>query len=653
VRDAKGVLDSTGVVEFGSFQLNSTERRLARDGEEVALTPRAFDVLVVLVSHAGQLVKRDQLLSNVWREAFVEEANLNYTVSLLRKALGDSPDVPTYIETISKHGYRFIAPVRAVEHTSPVSPSSQAFGVGVQPEPADDVALASSPDHGWQRPDLLIGAAVIALVAAVVGGQSPALRERLADGLKGSSAPPIRSVAVLPLTDLSGAANEEWFADGMTDALITELSRVSGLRIIARNSTMPYRKTEKSLSVLAGELHVDGILAGTVLREGDRVRIAVQLYHAPTDAILLSVSYQKELRSILALHAEIALDVTRRIRVRVAPDEESRLTRARPVERETYEALLRARAKAATFTLKGLEAAMEEYHLALARSPNDATALAELARTTWVHASFFEQAATSATLAEARASAMALAERAVRLDDTLAAAHATLGWFRFWTLDWAAAERAFLRAIDLDASNPYARHGYAFYLTTMARFEEAIVQMRYARELDPRSPLFAIAAHWPFYCARRYDDAASELSEARVMEPHNPTVLLFLGNVRSLQGRHDEALAELKHAGGLGAAGSMRLLAFLAAAHARAGRIRDAEATLAELRSRGRDQSANPMWVARAHAAAGQGDEALAWLEQAYETLVMDLTTIQDPVWDGVRAHPRFVVVLKKMGLPQ
>jgi eukaryotic-like serine/threonine-protein kinase len=500
----------------------------------------------------------------------------------------------------------------------------------------------------------LWGAAVIVLIVAGLSSRSPAIRGWWS-GLRGSPPPRITAVAVLPLANVSGGSEQDWFTDGMTDALITELASISGLRVISRNSTMPYRTTEKTMAALATELGVDGVVTGSVVRDGDRVRIAVRLIHAPTGTVVLSASYQRELRSVLALQAEIALDVARRARVQVAADEEARLMSARPVDRGTYEAILRGRASVASLTVEGSAAAIGEYKRALALSPDDPLALAELAHVSWTYATFFGQASSPAAVASARAQSIAMAERAVRIDDTLAAAHATLGLLRFATLDWAASEREFLRAIDLDPSNADARSGYANYLTTMGRFDEAIVQMRHARALDPRSASRAAAAHWPFYCAHRFDEAASELTDARALQPRNYTVLLLLGNVRSFQGRHGEALAELRSAERLGAAGGavrnrMRFLALLAGAHARAGRRQEAEAALADLRSLGR-QGGNPMWVARGHAAAGHTEEAVEWLERAYE-LVIEVSVIRDPVWDSVRDHPRFRGVMKKMGLP-
>jgi tetratricopeptide (TPR) repeat protein len=377
------------------------------------------------------------------------------------------------------------------------------------------------------------------------------------------------------------------------------------------------------------------------------VRIAVKLSHGPTEELLWSEGYQREFRDVLALHGEIALAVAQRTNVPLTPSEAASLARARPVERRSYEALLRGRSAFARFTLEGVAAAIGSYERALELNGDDAAVTTHLARANIVHLTYFDQERSFSDRGAVWRRSIALAERAVRLDETLAQAHATLGWFRFWSLDWAAAERAFRRAIELDASNAEARHGHAYYLTTMGKFDEAITEMQQARQLDPFSPFIATAAHWPFYCAGRFEEAASELADARALEPQNATVFMFLGNIRSLQGRHADALRELQTAAQQGAAGSPQYLAYLAGAHARAGRMEEALAVLAKLTAREKRSYVDPIWLSMAHSAIGNREEAIDWLERAYAGVMTGwLTTIRDPVWDDVRGHPRFRALL-------
>jgi len=621
-----------------------------RDRQLVPLSPKSFDVLVTLVRRAGHLVPREELMAQVWRGTFVEEANLNYTISLLRKALSDAADEPRYIQTVSKQGYRFIATVDRISN----SPAPNEGWVATTVPEADLRTAAdwsTSTRQGGLR--LTLGAAVIAMLLVALGSGLYIASGRLKPSIRTDAPQDVRSVAVLPLANVSANLNDEWFSDGMTDAIIGELSRINQLRVISRMSTMRYKETRKNLPEIARELKVDGIVSGTVMREGSLVRISVQLYHGPTEALLWGQTYQRELRSVLALHSEVALALARHIRVRLTTVEQASLQRPRTTDVEAYEAFLKGRYQRAKLTPEGVAASIDIFQTALAKKEDYAPVIAELALAYWIQASFLTQSPSNQALQTTRTKALSLALRAVQLDDTSAEAHATLGWFRFWSLDWASAERSFQRAIDLDASNVNARHGYAFYFTSMGRFDEAIVQIRQARELDPASPTIAIAAHWPYYCAHRFEEAASELAEARAMEPSNATVLTFLGNVRSMQGRHAEALVHLQAAAELGGGTSPRFLAILTGAYARAGKVREAQKTLTQIITHANRGYVSPMWLARAHAAAGRGDDALTWLERAYEAdpVVDDLTTIRDPVWDGVRTQARFKAVLSKMGV--
>jgi TolB-like protein/DNA-binding winged helix-turn-helix (wHTH) protein/tetratricopeptide (TPR) repeat protein len=634
------------------FELDLRSGELRKGPTRLKVPDQSIEILRALLEQPGELVTREQLRDRLWpADTFVDfEHGLNAAVRRLREALGDSADTPRFIETLPRRGYRFVGAIEL----APGAGTSPASSDKTPPPPPAQSAFPTRLRTAGRR--LAIGAGITGVVAAALAMGLPTTVSRLRQYLPLTRVPPqIESVAVLPLANLSGNSDVEWFTDGMTDALIGELSRIGRLKVISRTSTMRYRGTQQTLPEIARELKVDGIVTGTVLREGGQVRISVHLYHGPTEDHLWGHTFKRELRSILALHSEVALTVARQLKVRLTPSEQASFSRARPIDPETYEAFLKGRFHGAKLTADGMSAAIDNYQRALSRSPDYAAAAADLALAYWIQGWYLEQLTSSDALLARRTTALALAERAVRLDDTSAQAHATLGWFRFWSLDWAAAERAFLKALDLDASNANARHGYAFYLTTMGRLEEAIVQMRQARELDPASPTIAAAAHWVFYCARRYEEAASELAEARTLQPQNSTVLTLLGNIRSLQGRHREALNYLQMAADLGVARSPRVLAILTGVHARAGQADEALKVLSEMTTRARRAYMSPMWLARAHAAAGRSDEALTWLERAYEgsPLSDELTTIGDPVWDSLRDRPRFQVVLRKMGIQQ
>lgn len=500
---------------------------------------------------------------------------------------------------------------------------------------------------------LAVLAAVLAILLAVAMGFW--WRQGGPGESQGSADSPmsIRSIAVLPMQNVSPQRDFDWFTDGMTEALITELSRIRGLRVVSRTSIMRYKKTTTPMPAIARELRVDGIVAGSVLRDGDQVRISAGFYHGPTETLLWNRTLQRPFRSILALHAEIALEVARRARVEVTSSQNDRLTRMMDVNPGAYQELLRARHRFTELTRDGVQAAIGHCEEALRLQPDNAAAAAGLALAQWVAASFFGLTPASEREVVWRL-ALSRAEQAVGMDDTLAEAHATLGWFRFWNLDWAGAERAFLRALDLDASNVNARHGYAYYLTTMGRLDEAVVQMREARELDPFSQLIAIAAHWPYYCARRYDEAADELAAAQAIGDKNPSIHLFLAKVRSLQGRLDDARAELERAARLGMRQSPEWLAVHAGVLAREGASEPAAQAAMELVAMVKRGEAEPVWAAQALVEIGRTDGAIGWLERAYERAAdkSGLTTVRDPVWDRVGGETRFRRLLARMGVP-
>jgi DNA-binding winged helix-turn-helix (wHTH) protein/TolB-like protein/Tfp pilus assembly protein PilF len=610
--------------EFGSFRLEVRERRLLSPGGEIPLTPKAFDVLLALVSRHPHLVTRETLMGDVWRESFVEEGNLSYTISLLRKAIGDDADAPAYIQTVAKRGYRFIATVRQTSSAPPQAPPPRAL-----------LSRGALPTFG------VVALCLVAVTLSLQLGP-----------LSAPSLPHIRSIAVLPFNNLGGHTEDDWIADGLTHVLIEEVSREPELRVISPVSAMRFKRTTQPLSEIADELGVEGIVVGSVLRLEERIRIGLQIYHARPERQIFANSYEGDVSSLRALYTQVALDITRRAGRQARNSGARSDERTNAVDASAYESFLKGRVAATSLNRDGLTAAIDHFQRALDWQPEYPAAMTELAFAEWLRASFLSEAGSLESLQHMRLRALELAERAAVLEDTLADAHATLGWFHFWSLDWAAAERAFVKALGLDPGNVRARHGYAFYLTAMARYDEALVHMQHARSLDPRNPTIAIAAHWPFFCARRYEAAASALVEARTLAPKNALIYVYLGTVRSFQDRHEEALADLNMAARLGAQETARLLTALAGAYARANQPQQAQDVVAKLAGI-RQSYVNGIWLARAHAMVGNKEAALSWLEQAYEATVKvdELTTIRHPSWDVLRDEPRFQAVLRKMAI--
>ena len=433
---------SQAVYQFGPFRLDGSEHRLLRDGDPVSLPHKAFEVLLVLVENRGRLVLKDDLLKRVWPEMFVEEANLAVAVSQLRKLLCDRQNGEHhYIETVRSIGYRFVAPVQIVEPL----PNADAQTAPVQSIPAVTVLPSEDLPRKAPRlkrlwPALLLGIAVTVL--ALLVGFNVGWRDQL---LGRASPPHIESIAVLPLENLSHDPAEEYFADGMTEALITDLGKIRALRVISHTSVMRYKGTMKPIPEIARELNVDAIVEGSVERFGDRARITANLLYARTDRHLWAESYERDLRDMLALQSQVAREIAREIRINLTPQEKVRLASAPPTDPAAYQLYLKGRSHLETWTDSGIRVAVDYFERAIQKDSSFALAYAGLAET----------AVRSGEKAE---KARPWALRALQIDDELSEAHAMMGLVKFrYDWDWEGAESEFRRAVELNPNSTVAR----------------------------------------------------------------------------------------------------------------------------------------------------------------------------------------------------
>lgn len=461
----------------------------------------------------------------------------------------------------------------------------------------------------------------------------------------------IGSMAVLPLTLLSSDPDQEWLADGMTDALIAQCSKIPAMKVISRTSTRGYKGSAKALRTIASELGVDAILEGTVAHEGRQIHVSLQLFEAATERSLWAGTYRGELGSVLALQSAIATTVARRIKAEMTPAAAARLARVPSVDARAYEAYLKGRYHFKKGSRDSEQRAHKYLSEALAIQPDYAGALAAIALVYRLDARG-ERSAEGFRTASARA--LAAAESALRLDGDLSEAHAIIGWLKFFDLQWSAAEQAFSRAIALDASNADAHHGFGFYLNAMNQSKAAIDHLNRARQLDPLSPLMSVAAHWPYVCARRYEDAMRQLLNAQELEPDAPHLYVHIGAVRIRQERYAEAIDALTKATALGDT-SDSLLAWKTVAFSKARKPVESATALRALTDRAQRGGLSLAWMARMHAALGNDGAALDWLERAASDPMnwSQLPTVRDPVWDRLRSHPRFLAVLERIGLPR
>ena len=617
-----------GKFRIGEWLVDLRANTISAGGRVVHLEPKVMGMLAQLAGRPGDVISKESLLQSVWADTFVSEHVLKVAVSELRKALGDDARSPRFIETIPKSGYRLIAPV---------SPAAGA---------ADDGPLAASAPKARRAPGRWkLGAAVALLSALLLAWQFAPAGRKAAPG-HGPGA--IDALAVLPLKNLSGDADGEYFADAMTDQLITDLARAGRVRVISRTSAMQYKEARKPLPEIARELNVDAVIEGSVLRSGDRVRVTVQLIEAATDRHLWAESYERDLRDVIALQRGLADDAARQVMGRVGGGALPASVRARPIDPLAYEAYIKGRFFWNQRTDEGLRSSVGYFEEAVGRDPEYAAAHAGLASAHTV-LGFNSPVAPHDSYPKARRAAL----RALELDPSLGEAHTVLGAIKHkYDLDWEGAEESYLRAIELDPGYATAHQWYAIYLMSRARFDEALGELRRAQELDPLSLVIRVDRGWVLYTARRYDEAIAELRQTFEMNPRFPGSY-FLVLAYAKNGMHDEALAELDRVTAVN--GDSAVYASLRGyVHALAGRRAAALATLRELeRRRGVDHSL-PYQFAMLHAALGDQARAVGWLERIHrEGSSWQPFLSVEPELDALRSSTRFQALLREVGPPQ
>ncbi|MGH7595064.1 MAG: protein kinase domain-containing protein [bacterium] len=455
------------------------------------------------------------------------------------------------------------------------------------------------------------------------------------------------SIAVLPLDNLSGDPEQEYFADGMTEALITDLAQISALKVISRTSVMQYKGAKKPLPEIAKELNVDAVVEGSVQRFGDRVKITAQLIEAVTDRHLWAKSYERELRDILALQNEVARAVADEIKVKLTPQEQARLTSTRQVNPEAHEAYLKGRYYWNKRTEEGLKKASEYFHQAIEKDPAYALAYAGLADA-YALLGVFEYLPSK----DAYPKAKAAAEKALDIDDMLAEAHTSLAMVRsIYDWDWSTAEREFKRAIELNPNYATAHDWYAvFYLTAMERLDEAITEIKRAQELDPLSLIINSMVGWIFYLARQYDQAIEQYRKTLEMDPHFVFAHNALGSAYQQKGMYEEAIAAFLRAKTV-SGDSLQAVA-LGEAYELSGWRGYCRKALDLANEKSKQSYISPYIIARRYADLGEKDQAFEWLQKAYEERISVLLWLKlEPGFDSLRSDPRFTALLKKVGL--
>ena len=508
--------------------------------------------------------------------------------------------------------------------------------------PGAEITAVRKPGSGRARWVLI--ASLIAILAVAAPISFLKVRAWQARTKATSQIPSIRSLAVLPLENLSRDPEQEYFADGMTDELTTELAHISALRVVSRTSAMRYKRTTKTLPQIARELQVDGVIEGSVLRSDGSVRINTQLVQAEPDRELWAHSYQRELKDVLQLQAELAHDIAEQIKIKVTPQEQLRLATTRTVDPGSHEAYLRGLYHLNKGTEENYRDARNDFEKAIALDPNYAPAYAGLADYFWST----DELPPRTAMPWARENVL----KALALDDGLANAHKTLASIKFYgDWDWVAAENEFKRALALDPSYSEGHRMYSVYLSAMGRSEDAFGEIQIAQRLDPLSLANPVSAGWISYYARQYDRALQQCRGVLELDPNWSTAHECLGEAYTVKGNFPEAIAECQQAAADSGDDPVRL-ASLGRTYALAGRASDARKILAKLNKASKTEYIAPYFFAIIEGALGEKDQAFAWLEKGFNGRDPYLARLRvDVAMDPLRSDARFKTLLRRVGL--
>jgi TolB-like protein/DNA-binding winged helix-turn-helix (wHTH) protein/Flp pilus assembly protein TadD len=625
------------LLKFGEdFEFDLRAYELRRCGVPLKLEPTPFRILDLLLEQRGELVSRQEIVEKIWgKDVFVDTDNsINGAIRKIRQVLNDDPEKPRFIQTVTGRGYRFIAPVieadgdvqrlRVVE-----AGSDKTGGVPI------DVRQTKS------RPYLAFALVVVAVALAL--WLVPTFSRHT------NAAPPIRSIAVLPLENLSGDPSQDYFADALTDELITNLAKVGTLRVISRTTVTLYKHTNKSLPQIAHELNVDGIVEGSVNREGSRVRVTAQLIHAPKDQHLWAETYERQLCDALRMQSEVAGAIARQVRAQLTPDLQTQFDSAPPVDAQAYDAYLKGSYYLYNSDItvpEPLNKAKEYFAEAIRRDPNFSRAYSGLANA-YLYLVWFGQGQLSAE--EGYKLAKEADRKALELDANNNEAYDVLGELNLHAdFDWNAADRAFNQSLSLAPSYSCAHEDRAEFLAFMGRRSEALAEVEKSKAVDPSTGV-ELAAYfqlrdWPRLVETGVREAASN--------PNDWMVHSSLGAGYEGLGQLPEAIAEYQRAVEL-SNGNFNAMASLGHAYAAIGNKVEAEKILRGLLQRSKQGQASPYLAATIYAGLGNKDKAFELLEAAYHDKSLDVAGVlkPDPRIDNLRSDVRFQNLLRRVGL--
>jgi DNA-binding winged helix-turn-helix (wHTH) protein/TolB-like protein len=639
--------------DFGPFRLDVAKRLLHKEGQPVALTPRLFETLLVLVENNGRLVEKDELMTKLWPETVVEEANLTVNVSALRKILGESTKEHLYIVTVPGRGYRFVAEVKEVREEEPPSTPEQRLAARTFIEQRDD--LQANKSTRWtpeparasvfaRSHKILIGSL---LVAGAVGVNSYFwLSSRHTQGDQAG----FKSIAVLPFRILdaseSGSGTDEYLGIGMTDALITRLSGLKHVSVRPTSAVLKYNRSGVDPAASGRELEVDAVLEGSIRKAGDTVRVTVQLVSVQSGAQLWASKFDEKASDVFTVEDRVSARVSEALTLNLSGDEKKRLAKRYTENTEAYQAYLRGRYFWAKSRPDMLKRAIEYFQQAITIDPDYALAYSGLADS---YSGLGNARVGVKAPSEVMPPAKAAALKALELDDALAEAHASLATILMrYDLDWSSSEKEFKRAIELNPTDARMHQWYASLLSAKGRHDEAIAEIERAKELDPVSVVINSISGMLLFHARRYDEALTAFSKTLEMDPTYGHARGYLGVVYEQKKMFPQALEALKQNAELNPETSLQALGHF---YAVAGKRSEAMAIVDELKKLSTKRYIPAYFIALVYTGLDDKAQAMEWLEKGYQERSGALNFINvDPRFDVLRSDPRFQALLRRMG---
>ena len=615
------------VVKFGTFEVDLQSGELRKAGMRQRLAHQPFQVLQALLERPKEIVTREELRRRLWPDQSFGDYDLaiKKAVNRLRDALGDSAENPRFIETLPRHGYRFIG--------------------GVDAQISEPASLSTSGTSGRKMPWALLGSLSLAVLVALLFGLNVGkLRTRIFANARLSE---IHSLAVLPLENLSKDPEQDYFAEGIADALTTDLAQIGSLRVISRTSAMYFKNAKKTLPEIGRDLQVDAIVEGTVSRSENRVRITAQLIEAASDRHLWAKSYERDLKDVLVLQDEVARDIAEEIRIKLTTKERTALAGAHPVNPDALDAYLKGRYWWSKRTAEGEWKGLNYFQQAVAKDPNYALAYAGIADS-YVVLGHHGRLAPKEALPKAKMAAL----KAVELDPLLPEAHTSLAIIRLaYDWDWSGAESEFRQALSLNPNYATTHHWYSHHLVAMGRLDEALNELERARELDPFSMPINDFLGTTLYYARRYDDAIRQLRRALEMHPEATEIHEQLADIYEQKNMLPEAFAERLQS--VKAKGDTKLAAALDQAYKRFGYKGFLHSEIQSVEQASTSGPLPDLYLAHLYAILNDPIHALNYLERACSERNAWVLNVQvDPAMDQLRSSARFRDLLHRIGLP-